>query len=197
MERISIPILHTDASEWYDGPALAESSALRRPRQAARRNLRGTRLKGLRVLPFVDDFLFLTSSHSEAPTVRNAVDSVGSGPQPQERDVGARSGDCASGYGDRPRTWCLPRPSREAEGHTRPSTSDLGHRRTKPALDTSKDARSLAGKAQFLYLAIPAARFYLRELHVLSTKECWGARVKLTNQLRRDLLWWRDVPEQK
>jgi hypothetical protein len=33
----------------------------------------------------------------------------------------------------------------------------------------------LAGKAQYLYLAIPAARFYLRELHnVLATRAGWG-----------------------
>jgi hypothetical protein len=55
----------------------------------------------------------------------------------------------------------------------------------------------LGGKAQFLYLAIPSARFYLRELHnVVSTKASRSALVKLTHQLRRDLMWWTNVPSQ-
>jgi hypothetical protein len=48
---------------------------------------------------------------------------------------------------------------------------------------------------QYLYLIIPAARFYLRELHnVLATRIGWGGRVRLTYHLRRDLQWWTQVP---
>jgi hypothetical protein len=62
---------------------------------------------------------------------------------------------------------------------------------------SSRDARwlpalqqaILAGKAQYPYLAIPAARFYLREFHIdLATRTRWGeVRVKLTYELKRDL----------
>jgi hypothetical protein len=46
----------------------------------------------------------------------------------------------------------------------------------------------LAGKVQYLYLAIPAARFYLRELHdVLATRTRLGSRVRLTYQFKRGL----------
>eukprot|EP00873_Tetraselmis_striata_P043203 jgi/Tetstr1/463467/TSEL_008359.t1 len=56
---------------------------------------------------------------------------------------------------------------------------------------------SFAGKAQFLYLAVTPARFFLRELHcVLATRQGWGGRVKTTNQLRRDMEWWTQVPAQ-
>jgi hypothetical protein len=42
----------------------------------------------------------------------------------------------------------------------------------------------LAGKAQYLCLAILAARFCVRELHtVLTTRTRWGGRVKFTYQL--------------
>ena len=62
----------------------------------------------------------------------------------------------------------------------------------------AKHLASLAGKAQFLYLAIPAARFYLRELHtVLSTKSSWQGKVRVTKQLHRDLEWWTSVPSQQ
>ena len=57
---------------------------------------------------------------------------------------------------------------------------------------------TLAGMAQFLYLAIPAARFYLRELHdVVDTRKSWSQSVKMTKQLKRDLEWWASVPTQK
>ena len=59
----------------------------------------------------------------------------------------------------------------------------------------AKDVAALAGLAQSAYLAIPPARFYLRELHnCLATKTSWAGRVRLTKQALRDLLWWRDVP---
>jgi hypothetical protein len=54
---------------------------------------------------------------------------------------------------------------------------------------------AFAGKAQFFYFAIAPARFFLRELHsVLSTRQGWGGRVRMTHQLKRDLEWWRTVP---
>eukprot|EP00873_Tetraselmis_striata_P019611 jgi/Tetstr1/439875/TSEL_028283.t2 len=58
----------------------------------------------------------------------------------------------------------------------------------------ARQLASFAGKAQFMYLAITPARFFLRELHcVLATRHGWGGRVKMTNQLRRDLEWWTQV----
>eukprot|EP00873_Tetraselmis_striata_P009838 jgi/Tetstr1/430102/TSEL_001961.t1 len=58
-----------------------------------------------------------------------------------------------------------------------------------------RELQSLAGRAQYLFLAIPAGRFYLRELHdVVGSK--WGGRVRMTHQLRRDLQWWTAVPTQ-
>ena len=63
----------------------------------------------------------------------------------------------------------------------------------------AKALAALAGMAQFLYLAIPAARFFLRELHdVVDTRKSWSHSVKMTKQLKqRDLEWWASVPTQK
>eukprot|EP00873_Tetraselmis_striata_P004747 jgi/Tetstr1/425011/TSEL_015479.t1 len=48
---------------------------------------------------------------------------------------------------------------------------------------------------QFLYLAMPPARFYLREAHtVLDRCSSPSGKVVLTRQRIRDLEWWRDVP---
>eukprot|EP00873_Tetraselmis_striata_P012612 jgi/Tetstr1/432876/TSEL_022225.t1 len=51
------------------------------------------------------------------------------------------------------------------------------------------------GQTQYLFLAIPAARLFLRELHTV-VGDRWGGRVRMTPQLRRDLQWWTSVPSQ-
>ncbi len=54
---------------------------------------------------------------------------------------------------------------------------------------------SLARKAQFLHLAIPVAKFFLRELHdMVKTAKSWSSTVKISCQLKRDLEWWTRVP---
>eukprot|EP00873_Tetraselmis_striata_P029129 jgi/Tetstr1/449393/TSEL_036488.t1 len=54
---------------------------------------------------------------------------------------------------------------------------------------------SLAGQGQFLSLAMPPTRFYLREAHaVMGRCSSSSGKVVLTRQLIRDLEWWRDVP---
>jgi hypothetical protein len=60
-----------------------------------------------------------------------------------------------------------------------------------------KALASLAGMAQFLYLAIPVARFFLRELHdVVSSARSWSGTVRVTCQLKRDLQGWTSVPSE-
>lgn len=58
----------------------------------------------------------------------------------------------------------------------------------------AKRLAALAGMLRFRYLAIPAARFYLRELHsVLATRSIWSGTVKLLRNLTRDMQWWTAV----
>jgi len=61
-----------------------------------------------------------------------------------------------------------------------------------------KTLASLAGKAHFMHLAIPVARFFLRELHdVVTSAKCWSGTVRVAPQLKRDLEWWTHVPDCK
>eukprot|EP00873_Tetraselmis_striata_P045690 jgi/Tetstr1/465954/TSEL_000917.t1 len=57
-----------------------------------------------------------------------------------------------------------------------------------------RELQSLAGRAQYLHLASPAARFYMRELHDVVVGSKWGGRVRMTHQLRRNMQWWTAVP---
>ena len=55
---------------------------------------------------------------------------------------------------------------------------------------------SLAGKAPFLHLAIPVARFFLTEIHgVVKSAKSWPGTVKVTCQLKWDLEWWTQAPK--
>eukprot|EP00873_Tetraselmis_striata_P020111 jgi/Tetstr1/440375/TSEL_028710.t1 len=58
-----------------------------------------------------------------------------------------------------------------------------------------RELQSLAGQAQYLFLAIPAASFFLWELHSV-VGDRWGGRVRMTPQLRRDLQWWTSKLQQ-
>eukprot|EP00873_Tetraselmis_striata_P023764 jgi/Tetstr1/444028/TSEL_031967.t2 len=53
-----------------------------------------------------------------------------------------------------------------------------------------RELQSLAGQAQYLFLAIPVAKFFRRELHSVVGDRWRGERVRMTAQLRRDLQWW-------
>jgi hypothetical protein len=73
----------------------------------------------------------------------------------------------------------------------------LGRAATTARWLPARQLAAFASKAQFLYLAIAPSRFFLRKLHcVLATRKGWGGRVRMTHQLRRDLEWWRTVPDQ-
>ena len=51
------------------------------------------------------------------------------------------------------------------------------------------------GLAQSVYLAVAPARFYLRELHhVSSSRKGWSSLVRISKQGYRDLEWWKHVP---
>eukprot|EP00873_Tetraselmis_striata_P021815 jgi/Tetstr1/442079/TSEL_003162.t1 len=166
----------------------------------SKRYLRRTRWRGARILPYVDDFLLFSASMERALPLRqrlaSLLDTVGLQRNPTKgfwepcqfgRHLGVDI-ESASGMFYAP-TDKLNRLSRRA-------TRLIG-RATRNArwLPPVRELQSLAGQAQYLFLAIPAARFFLRELHSV-VGDRWGGRVRMTPQLRRDLQWWTSVPSQ-
>ena len=170
--------------------------------KAARRWLsQRPQYQGARLLPFVDDFAAFQESYEKASKLRDFVfstlDTLGLAIHPTKgfRDpvqVGEHLGlvlDLQKAEFRAPATK-LQQIAALAKTLLYKASAN---KRWLPA----KTLAQLAGKAQFLYLAIPAARFYLRELHnVVSSKTTWSASVKMTKQLRRDLQWWTAVPTQ-
>ena len=176
----------------------AHSSA--RFRSTARSRKR--RQVGARVLPYVDDFLFIAHSLAAALRLRTRVEALlsalGMSRNPKKgqweptQDIihlGMRV-DLAAGK--------FYAPEEKLASIAALAKSMLGRAARSRRWLPVKELAALAGKAQFLYLAIPVARFYLRELHdVAVTASSWSAQVKMTNQLQRDLRWWIQVPREK
>lgn len=173
-----------------------------RSHQRQRRLRLKQRRRGCRLLPFMDDILFLCSSRALALKLRAEVvallDSLGLSrnekkgqwePSHTITHLGLELDFCR----------CEIRAPADKLRKLSSQAWDLlcraaRNRRSVPVRELAK----LAGRAQFLYLAIPAARFYLRELHnVIATKTSWNGYVKITKQLRRDLEWWRSVPREQ
>eukprot|EP00873_Tetraselmis_striata_P041649 jgi/Tetstr1/461913/TSEL_006991.t1 len=165
----------------------------------SKRDLRRTRRRGVCILPYVDDFLLFSASMEQALHLRqrlaSLLNALGLQRNPtkgfwEPSQFGMHMGvdiDSASGMFYAPADK-LSRLSRQA-------TRLIGRATRNAEGLPMRKLQSLAGQAQCLFLAIPAARFFLRELHSV-VGDRWGGRVRMTPQLRRDLQRWTSVPIQ-
>eukprot|EP00873_Tetraselmis_striata_P016992 jgi/Tetstr1/437256/TSEL_025986.t1 len=171
------------------------------PSKPTRRFLRNTRWRGERLLPYMDDFLFLADSREAALELRVRLstlqDRLGMLRNPNKgvwepTQVGPHLGliiDLKRGE--------FRAPEEKLIALAKAARSLLGRAASNKRWLPARQLASFAGKAQFMYLAVTPARFFLRELHcVLATRQGWGGRVRMTNQLRRDLEWWTQVHAQ-
>ena len=168
--------------------------------KARRRFLRRRRRRiGCRLLPFVDDFALFEDSFASAVTRRDStfelLDSLGLEIHPIKGyhtpvQVGIHLGltvDFEKGQ--------FRAPAQKLASISKLATQLLCSAAARRRQVSVRALATLGGKAQFLYLAIPAARFYLRELHnVVQSRTSWSGRVLVSKQLKRDLEWWREVP---
>jgi hypothetical protein len=168
-----------------------------RPGGACRK---GVASRGLRILPYMDDFLCVCRTRQEALAARDRIayvlDSLGLARNPNKGVwEPCQQLEHLGLLVDAKRGLFLATPERLTK--LRLLARDIICRGKHNGRWIS--ARKLAkftGLAQSLYLAIPPARHYLRELHsVLRGKKNWGSRVLLTAQAFRDLEWWQAMPE--
>jgi hypothetical protein len=170
------------------------------PKTPCKKNLRSQKWKGLRLLPFLDDYLFLSTSKKQALSDRSHVEKT--------LNLLGLARNVTKGYWEPVQVLEhlgleidtvkgeFRAPQAKLESISQLARTIQGRAARNRRWVPVKLLASLAGKAQFLYLAIPAARFFLREVHnVIATKTNWSAQVKLSNQVQRDLRWWAKVPE--
>ncbi|KAK3259929.1 hypothetical protein CYMTET_31091 [Cymbomonas tetramitiformis] len=157
--------------------------------------------QGARVLPYMDDFLLLLSSRIEALKARKLTSRVlvRLGLLRNEKKGQWEPTQLVEHLG-------LEVDLKAGQFRVTPARLQKIHLQSKALLSEASrqrrwlPARRLAaftGLCQSVYLAVPPARLYLRELHfVLSTRRGWGAKVKLTRQAWSDIEWWLRLPAQ-
>jgi hypothetical protein len=156
------------------------------------------RVRGMRVLPYVDDFLALARTRGEAYACRRIVARVirqlgltrhpdkGEWEPVQRLEHLGLDVDLEAGL--------FRVPPRKLQGLMGQARDILGLAAREARLVPVRLLAGFVGYAQSVYLACPAARFYLRSLHdVMGTRTSWDARVRLSRQAMRDLRWWQRI----
>jgi hypothetical protein len=155
-------------------------------------------VRGMRVLPYVDDFLCLAATRAEALRCRDRVVYVlrrlgltrhpekGFWDPTQRLEHLGLEVDTAQGL--------FLVPPAKLSGLMQQSGAILAIAARDRRLVHVRTLASFVGYAQSVELACPAARFYLRALHdAMATRVGWEGRVRLTRQAMRDLRWWRHI----
>ncbi len=157
------------------------------------------RIKPVRVLPYLDDFLFIFSSFKEAKLGARYIKLL-------MKSLGLK-------WADDKTDW-VPKTRREHLGiifDTVAGTFEVPADKVKALKslakavlsEVSSRARhvpvrllaSFAGKAISCMLAISPARFFLRAIYdAIKTKDSWNGFVKVSNQAVKDLQWWAKLP---
>ena len=168
-------------------------------RRGGRKRLKNLDKRGMRVLPYVDDFLVLARTRREALRFRARTEKVLS-------HLGLRRNPKKGQWEPAQKVEHLGLVVDTLEGVFRVSDTRMKKisALARDIIQESKRRRRLipvrrlaqfTGLAQSVYLAVSPARFYLRELHdVMSSRKGWSALVRVTKQAYRDLQWWTSVP---
>lgn len=182
-------------------PPPQRSAAAPTLRSLWRRHRRVMR-RGGRVLPYVDDFLFLSRSRTEALELRDYVDALlellG-----LQRNVkkGVREPTQSLthlGLGVDSQRLLFYLPDKQRDKIITAAREILGRSAAEASLTGRRRLQGFCGLAQSVYLAVPTVRMHLRSLYdVLVSEPEWSARVRLTDQARRDLLWFVHLPLQR
>ena len=157
-------------------------------------------VKGLRVLPYMDDFLIICHSRAEAVSaqhrVQQVLDLLGLARNPEKGHwEPTQQLEHLGLLVDSKRGLFQVTPKRLHKIRACARELVCLSKRNARLLPVRRLA-SFVGLAQSVYLAVPPARHFLRELHVcIKTKQSWGARVRLSPQAYRDLQWWITLPQ--
>ena len=158
----------------------------------------GTR--GLRILPYMDDFLCVCRTREEALAARDRIsevlESLGLARNPSKGFwEPCQQLEHLGLLVDAKRGLFMVTPDRLRRIRAR-ALDVLCRGKQNARWVSARSLASFSGLAQAVYLAVPPARHFLRELHnCLKGKAGWGSRVRLTAQAFRDLEWWARMPE--
>ena len=195
------PLAEAPATEaWlppHRRPPKAEATAATKPQVLNDLLPRFRRImrRGLRVLPYMDDFLILCDSLPEALEAREYITAVLEllGLSRNEKKGVWEPTHALQHLGlgvDTEKGVFFVTPGRQAKVQ-RAAREILGVSGANNGLIPRRRLAGFVGLAQSLALAVPRARAHLRSLHdVIATGENWAGHVRLSRQARLDLAWW-------
>ena len=155
---------------------------------------------GLRVLPYMDDFLVLTSSYAEALQARSYVQAVldvlGLRRHPGKGEWEPVQTLKHLGLGiDTKKGIFFVTPDRLQKMKAL-AKEILGRAARNARRVPVRLLASFSGLTQSFYLAVPPARFFNRSLHdVISSRKSWSSLVTLSRTALHDLDWYLHLPE--
>ena len=157
--------------------------------------------KGLRVLPYVDDFAFFFATKVEALEGREYITAVltllglsrnptkGCWEPTQMMEHLGMGIDTVTG-----KFFVTPARLQKLQSFAK-NIICMACTTTARHLVPKRRLAAFTGLAQSLYLAIPPARHYLRSLHdLMSTTQGWAGNVRLSKAAVRDLSWFAALP---
>jgi hypothetical protein len=147
----------------------------------------------------MDDFLVVCRTHQEAllarAQVENVLEELGLKRHPDKGQWEISQQILHLGMEIDLKAGKFRAPQSRLEQINRQSATLIGRALRNRRLIPARQLAKFTGLCQFLYLAIPVAKLYLRSLHdCLRTKENWNSNVRLSKQALRDLEWWQTVP---
>ena len=154
---------------------------------------------GLRVLPYLDDFLFLidglSAAHAGVRFVQDVLSMLGLVPHPTKSHWEPTQELCHLGFYIDTHRGLFYVPAQKVRKIS-VLAKDLICRALRSQRWVSHGTlASFCGVAVSALLAIPPARFFLRELYLcLHTDSAWPGHVKLSKQALADLRWWAALP---
>ena len=192
----------TPTSARYLPPALRAAAATPRVLSDLLPRWRSVMQRGVRVLIYVDDLLFLSSSEALALEARGYVEALlallGLRRNPSKgcwEPTQRLSPHLGLGIDTRKGEFFVP-PER-LQKLQEMASAVLGRASRHRGLVPRRFLASFCGLAQSLYLALPPARFMARSLFdaLNSEKHSWSADVRLSSQAKTDLRWFMAVPD--
>eukprot|EP00873_Tetraselmis_striata_P022713 jgi/Tetstr1/442977/TSEL_031037.t1 len=135
----------------------------------SKRYLRRTRWRGARILPYVDDFLLFSASMEQALHLRqrlaSLLDALGLQRNPTKGFWEPCQFGRHLGVDIDPASGMFYAPADKLNRLSRQATRFIGRATRNASWLPVRGLQSLAWQAQYLFLAILSARFFLRELH--------------------------------
>lgn len=152
--------------------------------------------RGLRILPYVDDFLAVCSTRRDALAARDrcqaVMDHLGIVRHPDKGEWEPTQRLEHLGLDVDTSAGLFRVPPRKLTELMRQARDVIGLATREARLVPARLLAGFIGYAQSVSLACPPARFYLRSLHdALATRTSWDGRVRLGKQALRDLAWWK------